>query len=65
MKVLQIADYIYPQISGIGVTAMDIAQALKIGVEDMKQKIICINGFTYRISTNLFFVYSYSEKSYE
>lgn len=43
MKVLQIADYIYPQISGIGVTAMDIAQALKIGVEDMKQKIICIN----------------------
>lgn len=43
MKVLQIADYIYPQISGIGVVAMDIAQVLKSSVVGEKQKIICIN----------------------
>lgn len=40
-KVLQIADYIYPCISGIGVTAMDIAQALKS--RGIQQKIICMN----------------------
>lgn len=47
MKVLQIADYIYPQISGIGVTAMDIAHALQGYAEknhkNIKQKILCIN----------------------
>lgn len=47
MNILQIADYIYPQISGIGVTAMDIAQTLKIcstkSGKPIKQKIICIN----------------------
>ncbi len=40
-KVLQIADYIYPCISGIGVVAMDIAQSLK--ESQIEQKIICIN----------------------
>ena len=43
MNVLQIVDYVYPQISGIGVVAMDIAQSLKNSKKAEKQKIICIN----------------------
>lgn len=47
MNILQVADYIYPQISGIGVTAMDIAQALRINArntnKEINQRIICIN----------------------
>lgn len=43
MRVIQVADYVYPQISGIGVVAMDIAQALKNSREVVEQKIICIN----------------------
>ena len=41
-KVLQIVDYVFPGISGIGETAMDIANTLKI--QKYCQKIICINS---------------------
>ena len=41
-NVLHIINYVYPAISGIGVTAMDIANSLKNNAE-ISQKIICIN----------------------
>lgn len=42
MRVLQITNYVFPGISGIGTTAMDIAYALKeLNVE---QKVLCFNS---------------------
>ena len=43
MKVLQIVNYIYPDIGGIGQVARDIAKVIS-GIENVEQKIICFNS---------------------